>query len=138
MPYATRQDIIDRYGSDELIVSADHDEDGVADTSVVEQGLKDASDEIDVYVGGRYTLPLTDIPPVLTRLCVDMALYLMSKPPSITEEKRTRYEDAVKLLTKISKGEVTLGSKDPQGSGNTGGSFFSSAPSRFTNRRGRS
>lgn len=58
MAYATRQDIIDRYGEDELIVAADHDEDGVADATVVEQGLADASDEIDAYLAGRYTLPL--------------------------------------------------------------------------------
>lgn len=28
MPYATQQDMIDRYGDDDLIVSADHDGDG--------------------------------------------------------------------------------------------------------------
>ncbi|MEN6375330.1 MAG: DUF1320 domain-containing protein [Smithella sp.] len=137
MPYATQQDIINRYGSNELIVAADHDEDGVADADVVEQGLKDSSDEIDVYIGGRYTLPLDTVPQVLMRLCVDMALYHMSKPPAVTDEKRRRYEDAVRLLAKISEGKVTLGSNDPQGSGNAGGSFFQSAPARFTNRRGR-
>jgi phage gp36-like protein len=71
--YATMQDIIDRYGEDELIVAADHDEDGSADTVVVEQGLSDASDEIDVYIGERYPLPLAAVPSVLKRLCVDMA-----------------------------------------------------------------
>lgn len=124
MAYATRQDIIDRYGEDELIVAADHDEDGVADATVVMQGLSDASDEIDAYVGGRYTLPLAVVPSVLMRLCVDMALYLMSKPPSITDEKRRRYEDAIKLLTLISTGKVTLGANDPESSGNVGGTYF--------------
>jgi len=135
MFYATQQDIINRYGSDELIVAADHDEDGVADPSVVEQGLKDASDEIDVYIGGRYTLPLAVVPQVLTRLCVDMALYHMSKPPSVTEEKRKRFEDAVKLLTKISEGKITLGASDPEGSGNAGGSFFQANDRLFKRRR---
>lgn len=124
MIYATRQDIIDRYGDDELIVSADHDGDGTADRAVVEQGLQDASDAIDVHIGERYPLPLKSVPPVLIRLCVDMALYLMSKPPAITDEKRRRYEDAVKLLTKISEGKGTLGEHDPGGTGSAGGSFF--------------
>lgn len=58
------------------------------------------------------------------RLCVDMSLYLMSTPPSITDEKRRRYEDAVKLLTLISTGKVTLGAHDPEGSGTAGGAYF--------------
>jgi phage gp36-like protein len=135
MAYATQQDIIDRFGEAELIVAADHDEDGVADPDVVEQGLSDASDEIEVYLGERYTLPLNPVPPVLLRLCVVMALYHMSKPPAITDEKRRRYEDAVKLLTKISEGKVTLGEKDPAGTGNVGGSVFSANP-RIFGRRG--
>ncbi|OPY15615.1 MAG: hypothetical protein A4E66_00019 [Syntrophus sp. PtaB.Bin001] len=124
MAYATGQDIIDRYGEDELIVAADHDEDGSADAPVVERGLLDASEEIDVYIGEKYPLPLVTVPPVLKRLCVDMALYHMSTPPAITEEKRKRYEDAIKLLTLISTGKVSLGASDPEGSGNAGGSFF--------------
>jgi phage gp36-like protein len=131
--YATQQDIIDRYGEDELIVAADHDGDGTADTAVVEQGLQDASEEIDVYIGERYPLPLAVVPPVLKRVCVDMALYHMSAPPAITEEKRKRFEDAVKLLTLISTGKVSLGASDPEGSGNAGGSFFQ-ANRRLFNR----
>ena len=109
MSYATQQDIIDRYGDDDLIIAADHDGDGVADEAVVTQGLSDATDLINTYIGKRETLPLTTVPAVLKRLCVDIALYLMSKPPSITEEKRKRYEDAVKLLQAISDGKVSLG-----------------------------
>jgi len=109
MSYAVQQDIIDRYGEDELLIAADHDGDGTADEAVVTQGLSDATDEINVHVGARYTLPLVTVPAVLKRLCVDIGLYLMSKPPSVTEEKRKRYEDALKLLQAISAGKVSLG-----------------------------
>lgn len=131
MAYATEQDIIDRYGEAALIVASDHDEDGAADPEVVAKGLQDASEEIDVYVGGRYTLPLSPVPPVLKRLCVDISLYRMSKPPAITDELRRRYEDAVRLLKMISEGKVTLGESTPSGTGNVSGSFFHSDPRRF-------
>lgn len=134
MAYATQQDIIDRYGSDELTVAADHDSDGVADPAVVTQGLADASDEIDAYLAGRYSLPLAVVPAVLKRLCVDMALYLMSTPPAVTDEKRRRYEDAIKLLTLISTGKVTLGESESQVSGSSGAAYFT-AKTRLFKRR---
>lgn len=132
--YATQQDIVDRYGEAELIVAADHDGDGEADPAVVEKGLADASEEIDTYLGGRYTLPLDPAPPILKRLCVDMALYHMSMPPAVTDEKRKRYEDAVKLLIKISKGEVSLGAQDPVEAAGSSGAFFQSKPRLFGRR----
>lgn len=132
--YCTQQDIIDRYGEDELIVAADRDSDGEADEDIVLKGLEDASEEIDTYLGGRYSLPLSPAPGILKRLCVDMALYHMSSPPSITDEKRRRYEDAIKLLTKISEGKVTLGSDDPVETGTSGGSFFQAKPRQFKRR----
>lgn len=119
--YATQQDMIDRYGEDDLLIAADHDGDGVADAAVVTQGLSDATDVIDTHIGARYTLPLTTVPAVLKRLCVDIAIYLMSKPPSVTEEKRKRYEDAVKLLQAISTGKVSLGISSSESAATTDG-----------------
>ena len=136
MSYATQQDIIDRYGEDDLIVAADHDQDGEADANVVAQGLEDATDLINTYVGKKETLPLSPVPAVLKRLCVDIALYLMSQPPAITDEKRKRFEDAVKLLTAISEGKVSLGiSKADMTSSNAGGASFQSDKRLFKRRR---
>lgn len=131
MAYAVEQDIIDRYGTDELIVAADHDGDGIADAAIITQGLTDASAEIDVYVGRRYTLPLAVGIATLKKPCVDMALYHMSLPPAVTEEKRKRYEDAIKFLKLIADGTVTLGAESPTGTGNAGGSYFSAKQRRF-------
>lgn len=125
--YATQQDMIDRYGEDDLLIAADHDGDGVADAAVVTQGLSDATDLINTYIGERVPLPLVTVPAILKRLCVDIALYLMSKPPSITEEKRKRYEDALKLLAAISDGKVSLGaseSGEPASGSASGGASF--------------
>lgn len=131
MPYAVQQDIIDRYGSDALYVAFDRDNNSVLDTDAVSRSLSDASEEIDTYLIGRYPLPLATTPKILTFICVDIALYKGSNATAVTEEKRTRYEDAVRLLTKISKGEISLGLEKPE-QGGKGGASFVSAERRFT------
>lgn len=109
MPYATQQDIIDRYGSDTLHIAADRDNDGVLDTAAITRALDDATAEINVYVGARYDLPLSTVPTVLVKLCVDIALYQLATGTAGTDERRQRYEDAVALLKRIATGELQLG-----------------------------
>jgi phage gp36-like protein len=115
--YATRQDLEDYFGVEELRIAADRDGDGVADDGVITSALNAASEEIDSYVGVQYDLPLTTIqtPGILMNVCADIAMYRMSiDAASITEDKHTRYKDAVVWLTKISKGTVTLGREEEQ------------------------
>jgi phage gp36-like protein len=108
MAYATQSDIEELYSRDALYV-ADRDGDGAPDSAAVAKALGAASDEIDTYVGVRYPLPLDGTTPILTQLCVDMALYRLAQARHVlTEEHRTRYEDAIALLTKISMGKATL------------------------------
>lgn len=130
MPYATKQDIIDQYGENELIISADHDLDGIADADVVDRALSGASDEIDTYLVGRYPLPLATVPPILKPLCIDIALYKMSTGTAVTDEKRRRYDDAVKLLTKIAEGKLTFGLEKPPAGAS--GAVFTGPERQFT------
>lgn len=114
MPYATQQDIIDRYSNDALLIIADRDDDGIVDSPIVNQAIDDATAEIDTYMAAKYDLPLAIIPDVLTRLCVDIVVYRLSADADMaTEERRKRYEDAVKLLVRISEGKVSLGLEEP-------------------------
>ncbi len=108
-PYATAQDIIARHGEDVLVLLADRDGDGAGDEGVVELALTDASSEIDTYLAPKYDLPLETVPPVLTRICVDIAVYrLASEADTGTEERRLRYEDAVALLKRLATRTVAL------------------------------
>ena len=110
MAYATLQEIIDRYGEDDLLMAADRDGDDEVDTAAVDRALADASAEIDTYLAARYNLPLPHTPAVLQRLCVDITLYRLAfNAVGNTEERRQRYDDAVALLVRISKGDVSLG-----------------------------
>lgn len=136
MAYATQQDIVDRFGEDELFVIADRDHDGAIDSNVVTGALDDATDEINAYVGQRYHLPVVSAPPVLTRLCVDIALYrLSSNSAAYTEEKRQRYEDALRFLDGLATGRFSLGLSDgSQADTSVGEVEMVSAPRRFSRR----
>ena len=135
MPYATAQDIIDRYGNDTLLMLTDRDNDDQVDTQVIEQAVADATAEIDTYVAAKYTLPLPTIPSVLVRLCVDISIYRLSATADmVTEEKRQRYEDAIALLRRIAKGEVSLGISQPAPTSN-GKVHMVSKPKRFGRSR---
>lgn len=131
MAYASQQDIVDRYGEGELLLLADRDADGAVDLDVIAQALADSDAEIDAYLAARYQLPLTTVPTVLKRLAVDILVYrLASGAGTATEERRKRYEDAVALLRRIAKGEVSLGL--PEAPASTGGGVhMTSGPRRF-------
>ena len=110
--YATQQDMINRFGEEELILVTDRD--GSANAivdAVLDQALLDASAEIDGYLGGRYKLPLLTVPAVLTRICCDIARYLLNDERA-TEQLQARYQDSIKFLRSLGKGELSLGLPD--------------------------
>lgn len=119
MPYASYSSLVKQHGEDEVVRSADRDGDGVADVDVVDQALVDADGIINSRIGVKYKLPLQIVPPVLIAYAGDIALYKMSGATSTyTEEKRTRYEDAIKWLDQLAKGLAVLdGQPEPESKG---------------------
>ena len=110
MNYASAQDCIDRYGEKVVLVLAGVSAADQLPGSSLDQALEDATEEINGYLGARYTLPLEPAPDILKRLAVDIALYRISSGAAArTEERRLRYKDATAILDRISKGVVTLG-----------------------------
>lgn len=115
MPYATSSDLDDYFGTAEVLIAADRDGDGSADTDVISTGLTAATEEIDSYLAVRYDLPLAATPGVLTRICCDLAMYHMSVlGASMTEDKETRYNNSVKWLRDVSKGVAALGPEEEE------------------------
>jgi phage gp36-like protein len=80
-------------------------------TTVLERALNDAAAEIDGYLQSRFALPLVDPPAMLSRLTCDIAMYRLQslRPLHDLADARKRYEDAVALLVRVARGEVTLG-----------------------------
>jgi phage gp36-like protein len=110
--YATVLDMINRYPNRDLVQLTNEDPAATTiDATPITQALADASAEIDGYIEGRFTLPLTDPPAVLNRLTTDIAMYRMQslRPLHDLEDARKRYEDAVAMLVKVAAGELTLG-----------------------------
>ncbi len=115
--YATRQDMISRFGEEEIRLLTDRDgSTGAIVDAVLDQVLADASAEIDGYIGGRYRLPLVTVPDVLVRLCCDMARYLLNDERA-PEQLQKRYEAATRFLTKLGTGELSLGVLDASDTG---------------------
>jgi phage gp36-like protein len=109
MAYATVQDALDRYGSDYVITSCDRDGDASLDTSALEQALDDATDFIDSFLIGRYTLPLLSTPAAFKKFCCDIAIFFVSENAgTMTNEKRDRYKRAEEWMCAVSEGKRRL------------------------------
>lgn len=108
MTYATRQDMIDRFGSDELMQLTDRANLGVIDDTTLNSSLADADAEINTYLVGRYTLPLTSVSPILTRFAADIARYQLYDTRA-SDQVLQRYKDAIAFFKQIATGNASLG-----------------------------
>lgn len=108
MPYATKQDLIDRFGEQELIELTDRDNSGAIDDTVLDQALADANEEIDTYVGARYRLPLSTVPQILVRWCADIARYHLYDEAA-PEQVQKRYDGVRGSMKMLAEGKTTLG-----------------------------
>jgi phage gp36-like protein len=108
MPYATQQNMIDRFGSKELIELTDRANIGVIDATVLGNVLADADAEINTYLTGRYALPLATTPPVLTKFACDVARYQLYDVRA-SEQVKARYDDAIKFFKLLANGGISLG-----------------------------
>lgn len=107
--YTTQQQMIDRFGQAELIQLTDRDGTAGAIVAAVLDAAGVAADAIiDTHLSGRYQLPLASVPTVLISIGADLRrfnLYDDAAPEQITK----RYDEAMKLLRAIAKGEISLG-----------------------------
>lgn len=109
MPYAVQQNLIDRFSQVELIQLTDKGEPptGAIVVAVLNKALADADGEIDGYLVGVYQLPLPSVPKNLEMLACDIARYKLYDD-RCPEHVQKRYDDAVKYLRSVAKGEISL------------------------------
>lgn len=111
--YATAADLEAEVGADRLTALTDRDGDGAADPEAAAKALKQASDEIDAYLAGRYDLPLeAGRAAILKQSAMDIAIYRLAGSTDsalLTEDRRKRFDDAIRFLKGISKGEISIG-----------------------------
>ena len=111
MPYATLQDLVDRFGYEQLAQLSDRDAGAVIDETVVGRALADADAEIDGYLAVRFALPLSSVPAALVRISCDIACYRLYD--SVPDSVRKRYEDAVRDLKGYASGSLALDGAAP-------------------------
>lgn len=117
MPYCTQQNMIDRFGVEELTELTDREQLGEIGQAVLDAAIADATADIDMYLSTRYTLPLSIVPAVLTRLCCDIARFYLHGN-NVPEHINDRHDTAIDLLESIAKGDIDLAvGQDDGGSG---------------------
>lgn len=116
MPYATLQDLIDRYGEAELIQLTDltHVPQTTVDGARVARALVDATALIDTHVARVASLPLAIVPGLLTRICADVArYYLHAGGTSKDGVVAVAYRDGLAQLQAIANGDMRLAELEP-------------------------
>lgn len=137
MTYATKQDLLDRFGETELVQLTDkvNRPASTIDDVPVSRALGDAAALIDGYIGKLYRLPLSALPPVLTKNACDIArYYLHGKAAEKDGPVERTYDEAVSWLKDVSKGVVTLDVEGVAPAQAGGGSVQASAPGRVFTR----
>ena len=138
--YATRQDLVDRFGAAELAQLTDrvNKPASTIDDTIVDRALGDASALIDGYLTGRYALPLTPVPGSLTRVCCDLARFFLWGKSAEKDGPIDRANTAaIAWLRDVGRGTVQLvavaGTPTQEVAG--GGISFGGAPKIFDRQR---
>ena len=112
MTYATQQDLVDRFGYEQLAQLSDRDNGIAVDGAVVGRALADADAEIDGYLAALYALPLASTPPILVRIACDVARYRLFGD-RVTDQVRQLYTDAVRDLKSVAGGTIKIDGAAP-------------------------
>lgn len=107
MSYATRADLEERYGAEEVA-----QRESMLAAGAVDQALSDADAEIDSYLAGRYAVPLSPVPDQAVRIACALARYWLLGD-SAAEPARKAFEDARAWLRDVRAGRAELGGAAP-------------------------
>lgn len=111
MTYATKQDLIDRFGELELKQLTDRTNrpPSAIDDTVVSRALGDADDLVNGYLAKAYALPIATPPGILTRMSADIARFYLHAGKADKESPVSRaYDQAVAWLKDVARGVVTI------------------------------
>lgn len=118
MSYATLNDMYARYSQSDLHTLIDVKiDDSFAEPSdeltnarhrLLQIALDDATATIDGYIDGRATLPLKTVPTVLIRVACVLARFSLEEGQA-TDKATKDKEDVIRLLEKVSAGDISLG-----------------------------
>jgi len=112
MAYVTKQELIDRFGQDEMPEL----DGGGDDDAKITAAITDADGIINLHLRtGGYTAPARGQAVVeIKRYAVRIVRYLMNEDTSsMSDEIQARYDEGMGWLKQVSKGDVLLTCEDP-------------------------
>ena len=103
----------------------DDDSTGSKNDDIITAAIEDAQAVVDGYCGKRYMVPFTDPTRLVKKLTAMLAKYnLYARRDEITESVDALHKDAIKTLSDISTGKVSLGIEpEPAPAAETGGTI---------------
>jgi phage gp36-like protein len=114
MTYCTKADMISAYGEQALIELTDRVNAAVIVDAVLDDAVAGAEGEINLWIGGRYRLPLEVVPRSLKRIACDITRYILAGDVKEDDPIAIRYRSQIKVLQAVSKGHALL-DQDSQG-----------------------
>ena len=114
MAYSTKADILEQLDQDVLIQLTDDADAGEVDDDTVTRAIADADSDIDSYCNAHYEVPFSPVPTMVRKLSVDIAIYnLYGRRKGAPEDRKNRYNNAIRFLRDVSTGKASLGSTAP-------------------------
>jgi len=106
--YCVLADIQKILPEDSLIQLTDDENAGAVNALRVSEAIAQADAEIDAYLGGKYTVPMTTVPDIVKKCSVDMAIYHLysRRAEEIPRTRDDRYKRAIKVLEDIVSGKI--------------------------------
>ena len=136
--YCSGEQIVERYGADVIAQLTSRGGSGDIDQGVLDAAIADASAEIDMYLAGRYALPLSIVPMPLTRIACALTRDILAVNSDVHDERWNRQSDeARKMLHDIANGRISLGvSEKAQTPGAAAGNVQMESGGRVWDRNG--
>jgi phage gp36-like protein len=90
-----------------MLGASSHD---VTSVSVSSQFIADAESFVDAYIGARYVVPLSYVPPLITQITSDLAIFNLAveKLPRQPDFMKDRYDRSVAMLEQLRDGKMVL------------------------------
>jgi phage gp36-like protein len=109
VPYCTKDDLLRRFGPNELRQVSDRTQAADINDAFVADACDEATSLIDSYISERYTTPLTIVPTVVRKWACDIARYILRGDTVQRDSTVDRnYRDALTSLSNVAKGLVGL------------------------------
>jgi phage gp36-like protein len=137
--YASIAQVSERYASDFLIRITNFTGIDAGESIIdarIDLALQDASDAIDGYLQGRYSVPLSPAPDFITPDTIKLAIKILVErkgydPEGPDASHVTAGNEVIKKYTAIAGGDISISIPDAEGNSNAPARIHSSAPRKL-------